>query len=82
MKQEFTIVKWFQESVFNGLLDTELTLYSDEVWFTLSGYVNSQNSKYWSIGNPHAAHKVPLHDLRVGVWCAVSAQRINGPIFH
>jgi hypothetical protein len=64
--------------VFNGLLDPELMLYSDEVW--LSGYVNSQNNRYWSTENPHAVHKVPLHDLNVTVWFAISAQRINGPI--
>jgi hypothetical protein len=40
--------RWFQESVFNGLLDPELSFYSEETWFTLSGCVNSQNSIYWS----------------------------------
>jgi hypothetical protein len=60
--------RWFQELVFNGLHDQELTFYSDEAWYTLSGYVNSQNNRYWSTENPHAVHEVPLHDLKVGVW--------------
>jgi hypothetical protein len=30
---------WFQELVFNGLLDPELRFFSDKAWFTLSGYV-------------------------------------------
>jgi hypothetical protein len=35
----------YQESVFNGLIDLGLTFYSDEAWFALSGYVNSQNKR-------------------------------------
>jgi hypothetical protein len=38
--------RWFQESVFCGRLDPQLMFYSDEVWFTLSVYVNSQNNRY------------------------------------
>jgi len=26
-------------------------------------------------------NKVPLHDVKVGVWCATSATKIIGPIF-
>jgi hypothetical protein len=37
--------------------------------------------RYWSTENPHAVHEVPLHDLKVGVWCAISARRIIGPVF-
>jgi hypothetical protein len=53
----------------------------DEAWLYLSGYVNSQNSRIWSADNPHTFHERPLHSLKVGVWCAVSWQRIIGPIF-
>jgi hypothetical protein len=49
----------------------------DEAWFHLSGYVNSQNSRYWATESPHELHEQPLH----GVWCGVSATRIIGPIF-
>lgn len=55
--------------------------YFDEVWFTLSDYVNSQNHKYSSTKNFHAVHKVPLHDLKVWVWCAIRAWRITRPMF-
>jgi hypothetical protein len=27
-----------------------------------TGYINSQNNRYWSTENPHAVHEVPLHD--------------------
>jgi hypothetical protein len=57
--------------------------YSDEAWYSLSGYVNSQNNRYWSIENPHAVHDVSLNDLRVGDWCAISVQEITRPmLFH
>lgn len=36
--------RWFQEAVFGGLPDLELIFYSDEAWFTLSDYVNSQST--------------------------------------
>jgi hypothetical protein len=54
---------------------------SDEAWFHLSGYVNSQNSWFWSSENPHLFHEVPLHSQKIGCWCAISRKRIVGPIF-
>jgi hypothetical protein len=54
---------------------------TDEAWFHLSGYVNSQNSRYWATENPNELHEQPLHDQKIGVWCGVSATRIIGPIF-
>jgi hypothetical protein len=37
--------RWFQESVSNGFLDTELVSLSDEARFRLNGDVSSQNNK-------------------------------------
>jgi hypothetical protein len=49
----------------------------------LSGYVNSQNNRYWSTEYPHAVYEISLHGLKVGVWCAVSAWRtIQSMSFH
>ena len=53
----------------------------DEVWFHLNGHVNSQNSRVWSSGNLHILHERPLHSEKIGVWVAMSATRIVGPIF-
>jgi hypothetical protein len=44
--------------------------------------VNSKNSLYWSAENSKLVHDLPLHDERIGVWCAVSAHKIIGPIFY
>jgi hypothetical protein len=73
---------WFQNFLANeGEQILDVTFFTDEAWFHLSGYVNSQNNRLWSNENPHEFHQVPLHDQKVGVWCAISRMRIIGPIF-
>jgi hypothetical protein len=73
--------RWFTHFIRGGIHILDKVLYSDEAWFHLSGYVNSQNSRIWSVENPHTFHERPLHSLKVAVWCAVSRRRIIGPIF-
>jgi len=55
--------------------------FTDEAWFHLSRYVNSQNTRIWEAENPHTVHEEPLHSQKIGVWCGVSRRRIIGPIF-
>lgn len=55
--------------------------FSDEAYFHLSGYVNSQNMRWWSAENPHYYVEQPLHPLKVGVWIAICRRRLIGPIF-
>ena len=57
------------------------TFFSDEAWFYLFGYRNSQNSRVWSTENSPALFQKPLHDQKVGVWCSLSRERIIGSIF-
>jgi hypothetical protein len=64
-KARIQYYSWFQEFVFNGLLDLELRFYSDEAWFTLSRYVNSKNNRNWTTENVHAVCEVPVHHMRV-----------------
>jgi transposase len=35
---------WFLQSV----IDPQLTFFSDEAWFHLQGYINTQNNRYWN----------------------------------
>jgi hypothetical protein len=66
-KARIRYCKWFQQPVLKGVLNAKLVFYSDKAWFTLSSYVNSQNTKYWSREYPHAVHELPLNSLKVGV---------------
>jgi hypothetical protein len=36
---------WFLQSVVEGEIDPQLTFFSDEVWFHLQGYINTQNNR-------------------------------------
>jgi hypothetical protein len=64
-------------SVHNGKVDLQLTFLPDIAWFYLNGCMNTQNNKHWSTENKH---EVPLHDVKVGVWCIQSLKRIIGPV--
>jgi hypothetical protein len=60
-----------------------LTFFSDEAWFHLQGFINTQNNRYRSFQNSHVSHKVLFHPVEVGVWCAVSARKIvESLLFH
>jgi hypothetical protein len=53
--------------------------FSDEAWFHLSGFVNSQNYRTWY--NPHNDIEVPLHPIKTGIQVATFRRRIVDPIF-
>jgi hypothetical protein len=69
----------FRDLVSNGLLCLEFMFYSVKVWFILSGHVNRTTGA--GAQNHHAVYEVPLHSLKLGVLCAISAWRIIRPIF-
>jgi hypothetical protein len=73
---------WFLQSVHDGEVDPQLVFFSDEAWFSLRGHVNSQNNRHWSAENPGVIHELSLHDEKIGVWCAMNARRVIGPIFY
>lgn len=54
---------------------------SDEAHFSLSGYVNKQNMRFWAKENPMEIKDVPLHSERVTVWCGFMEGCIIGPYF-
>jgi hypothetical protein len=73
---------WFQNFlVEEGEEILDVTFFTDEVRSHPSEYVNSQNTRLWSSENPHEFKEMALHDLKVGVWCAISRMGIIGPIF-
>lgn len=44
-----------------------------------SEYLNSQNTHFRVLGNPHVNHVQISCSLRNGVWCATFYIKINGP---
>jgi AraC-like DNA-binding protein len=73
---------WFIDVVQHQPDFLNTCFFSDEAWFSLSGYVNSQNSRMWSINNPHIIHETPLHPQKIGVWAAMSGKRIFHTFFE
>jgi hypothetical protein len=47
---------------------SDITFFTDKAYFHLLGHNNSQNSRAWCAHNPHAFHKSPLQDGKIGVW--------------
>jgi hypothetical protein len=76
-----TFCSWLLLNVHDGIIDPDLFFMSEEAWFHVSGNVNAQNNRIWDTENPHVLHQRLLHDTKVGVWCALSARRVIGPIF-
>ena len=56
-------------------------VFSYEDWFTLNRNVNNYINTQWYSEYLHAFDEVPSYDLKVGVWCAVSACKIIGHLF-
>jgi hypothetical protein len=46
------LCSWFLQSVVEGEIDLQLAFFSDEAWFHLHGYINTQNDHYWSSWSP------------------------------
>jgi hypothetical protein len=73
---------WMLKNVHDGHIVSQLLFITDKADFQSRGYVNSQSTRIRSDRNPHAVHQIPLRDIKIGVWCAVSARRIISPIFY
>jgi hypothetical protein len=58
------------QSVHDNKIDPLFFFFCDEVSFHLHKHVSSLNNQYLSFENPHLMFEVPLHDIKVGVWCS------------
>ena len=54
---------------------------SDEAPCHVSGYVNTQNCRYWAPNNPHELHERAVHSATVTVRCAVYSHGVVGPYY-
>ena len=64
--------QWFLRAINDNPSMLDILFFSDEAWFQLDGYVNSQNCRFGSSDNPHQFIETPLHSAKIGVWCAMS----------
>ena len=55
--------------------------FSDEAYFYLTLPLNHQNNRVWSDSQPCVGIETPLHDKKILVWCAISAERVFGPYY-
>ena len=67
-KAKLDVVKRYLISVEDGKINPTLILISNEEWFRLSRYVDSQNNRFREL-----IQKVPLKDIRVGVRCVTNS---------
>jgi hypothetical protein len=72
---------WFLQSVVEGEIDPQLTIFSDEARFHLQGYINTQNNRYWSSQNPHLTHESCIFQWKLVSGALLSAKRILGHVF-
>jgi hypothetical protein len=79
LPQRLNYCQWFLNTIADDVL--EKTFFTDEAYFRLSGYVNSQNMRMWSLQNPHFFTEAPHYPQKIGVWAAISQRRIIGPYF-
>lgn len=54
-------VKNLLASLFFNNVGIEKVMLTNESWFHLSDYVNSQNMRIWNVNNPHFFVEAPLH---------------------
>ncbi|GFU28921.1 hypothetical protein TNCV_470531 [Trichonephila clavipes] len=66
-------VEWAQNEIAVVPDFHKRTLLSDEAHFWLNGYVNKQNCRIWSEGNPQVYVETPLHLEKLTVWCTLWA---------
>ena len=62
---------WYLCGVRDGKIDPVIVLLSGEALFQLSRCVNSQSNRFTML-----IYEVPVRDVQVDVWCAMSASRI------
>jgi hypothetical protein len=60
--------RWFKNLIRGNIGVLDQVFFTDEAWFHLSGYVNSQNYQTWRIENPYNYTETPLHRQKIGVW--------------
>jgi len=59
--KRFNYCRWFKNLIRGNIGVSDQVFFTDEAWFHLSGYVNSQNHRTWGTENPHNYTETALH---------------------
>lgn len=70
--------KWFLSLPYSAKLNL---ICCDEAYFYLTQTVNKQNNRMWAETNPKVGIEEPLHDSKLLVWVAISADKVQGVYF-
>jgi hypothetical protein len=62
-------------------MDPVCVLFSDKTWLHVSRSLHIHNNRYWSAENTMLNHQVPIYDVIVVIWCAMSASVNLGTLF-
>lgn len=68
----------FPRTRFHGIEESDWVFFTDEAWFHLSGYVNSQNKRIWSYEDPHVTWKALALSENWSVGCCIMLSN-SGP---
>ena len=52
--------EWFLGLIHKNVSTLDKTFFTDEAWFHLNGYINSQNTRIWATESPHTLHEYRL----------------------
>jgi hypothetical protein len=59
--------RWFKNLIRGNTGVLDQVIFTEEAWFHLSGYVNSQNYRTWRTETPHNYTETALHPQNIGV---------------
>lgn len=73
--------KWAIEIMHENETFFQKVIFSDEAYFELGGFVNTQNCRIWANENPREILPKQFHPPKVNVWCGFWAGGVIGPYF-
>ena len=71
MAKPVEMCRWFESKIEEMPDFLQNVWFSDEVHFSLSGYVNSMNSVFWGAQATNEVLQRPLHSVKSTAWVAI-----------
>jgi hypothetical protein len=70
--QAYSFITGFVKQFVVVRVDSLLTSFTYEEWFYLNIHINSWNDRHYTADSPIRTHRMPLCDIKVEIWCAIS----------